>query len=112
MGAVWKAHGVTMLYEANARAVHDDEHNAYGVDHQRYLIYANLFDAVFARRSLSWALCYELLGFAAGAKLYFRRPATAIAFLAEWVRGHGAFMRDFAFLRSLARRRLHTSVEQ
>ena len=111
MGAVWKAHAVSMMHEPGARAVHDDQHNSYGVEHQRYHIYANLFDAVFTRRSFSWTLCYELLGFAAGAKLYFRRPATAAAFVAEWLRGNSAFVRDLVFLRSLAVRKLSPPAE-
>ena len=61
------------------RARHHDAH-----------IYTNLFDAVLVRRSLFWALSFEFLGFAAGAKLHCRRLRSGWEYCAAWLRGNVA----------------------
>jgi hypothetical protein len=106
MGAVWRAKGVEMAFSPDARAVHDDEHNRYGVKTQAAHIYVNLFDALIANRQLGRAACYELLGFAAGAKAYLREPGSAAAYLAAWYRGHRALIRDWRHLNELRKREL------
>lgn len=100
MGALWRSYGVSLLHEPTARAVHDDQKNDYGtLDHDSH-IYANLFDALIANRNLPRAAMYEVLGFAAGAKRFFRRPGTAVAFLSAWFRGHSYLVRDWHYLSS------------
>ena len=114
MGALWRAKGVQMLFAPDARAVHDQRHNAYGVPvsasaappppgHSEDHIYVNLFDALIANRSLVRACEYEVLGFLAGAKTYFRRPRFAWLYVVGWLRGHKQLVRDWATLTSAAR---------
>ena len=111
MGALWRAKGVQMLFAPDARAAHDDRHYSYGVRvttsatappprHSRDHIYVNLFDTLIANRSLLRACEYEVLGFLAGAKTYFRRPGSAWEYLVGWLRGHKQFLRDRPVLRS------------
>jgi hypothetical protein len=52
------------------------------------------------------AFAYEFLGFAAGAKYWFRRPKTAWAYVAAWYRGHRALVRDWQYLKALVRQPL------
>ena len=101
IGASWRSMGVEFVFAPDSRAVHDDEHNLYGVEHQADHIYANLFDALIANRHLGRAACYEFLGFAAGAKRYFRKRGSAAAYLAAWYRGHRALIRDWRYLKEL-----------
>jgi len=101
MGALWRSKGVEMIYASDARARHDPEHMPYGVDHQEFHIYANLFDALLANRCVTRALGYEMLGFAAGAKLYLRSGDTAVPYLCAWWRGHRRLMRDWKYLKDL-----------
>jgi glycosyltransferase involved in cell wall biosynthesis len=98
MGALWRSKGIQLLYEPRARAFHDQEHNTYDVTEQESHIYANLFDAFIANPNMVRLLSYEILGFAAGAKLYFRKPHSALAYIRAWVRGHKALWRDWEFL--------------
>ena len=102
IGALWRACGVRLCWEPDARAHHHDEHNSYGVEHMRSHIYANLFDAVLARRSLWWALSFSVIGLAAGAK-HFRRPSVVPALLAAWFRGILHFAADVRRLRAMVR---------
>jgi hypothetical protein len=108
MGAVWRAKGVEMLFEREARALHPELPLAFDGDRigdraldQHSHIYALLFDAVFANPSAKRALAYETLGFLASAKLYFRRPSWAVRFLRNWVGGHRALLSDRRYLHSL-----------
>jgi glycosyltransferase involved in cell wall biosynthesis len=100
MSALWHHHGVQLLHEPRARAVHDGVPHA-GVDEQESHIYVNLFDALITRRAPLRASAVELLGFAAGAKLYCRRPRSAARYLCAWGRGHRALIRDWRELRAL-----------
>lgn len=106
MGALWRCKGVSLLFEPRARAFHDEQHNADGVKDQESHIYANLFDALLANPNVPRALAYEFLGFAAGAKIYFRHPKTAWEYVAAWYRGHRALVRDWGYLKALVRRPL------
>jgi glycosyltransferase involved in cell wall biosynthesis len=103
MGALWRAKAVQMLYAPDARAVHDHRHITYGVHDSRDLVYANLFDALIANKSLLRACEYEVLGFLAGAKTYFRRPRSAWQYVVAWLRGHTLLVRDWSMLTRAAR---------
>lgn len=98
MGALWRSYGVSLLHEPTAKAVHDDQKNNYGTSEHDSHIYANLFDTLIANPDLPRALMYEFLGFAAGAKRFFRHPNTASAFLSAWFRGHRYLIRDWKYL--------------
>ncbi len=100
MSALWRRHGVQLLHEPAARAVHEGIPQA-DADDQESRIYANLFDALIASPAPLRAAAYELLGFAAGAKLYYRRPAEIVRFLRAWARGHRSLIRDWRELRAL-----------
>jgi glycosyltransferase involved in cell wall biosynthesis len=111
MGAVWRAKGVTMLFEPEARALHPELPLAFHPDRigERALdqdshIYALLFDSLIANPDPRRALAYETLGFMASAKLYFRRPSWAIRFLRKWAGGHRALLADRRYLRALLAR--------
>lgn len=106
IGALWRSHGVNLCFAPKARATHDDEHQHYGLESQAHHIYVTLFIAVWASPDLVRALCFEFLGFAAGAKLYFRTPRSALRYVYEWGRGNILFVRDSRFLRSMVRREL------
>ncbi len=106
MGALWRSKSVNLLFEPRARAFHDEQHKSYGVDFQEWHIYENLFDALLANPNLPRALAYECLGFAAGAKTYFRHPKTTQAYVAAWYRGHRALVRDWDYLKALVSRPL------
>lgn len=112
MGALWRSHGVQLLFAPDARAAHpeiplsmDPARLGETVDHQSWHIYALLFDALIANPNFRRALSYELLGFAASAKLYLRRRL-AIPFLRSWARGHARLFADRRYLKSLVRKEL------
>jgi len=100
MGAVWRSNGVSLEFEPEAKAFHDHQHTYYGVEHQESHIYSNLFDALIANRSLTRALSYEFLGFAAGARLYSKNAGLFISFVQHWCKGHYKLIRDWKFLRT------------
>jgi glycosyltransferase involved in cell wall biosynthesis len=104
IGALWRSKQVRLLWEPAAQARHDDEHNTglQATSHQASHIYANMFDAVFVRRSLGWALSFELLGFVAGAKQHMRTPQSAARYCRAWLSGNARFVRDLRWLRQLA----------
>jgi glycosyltransferase involved in cell wall biosynthesis len=111
MGALWRAKGVTILFEPEARALHPEVPLAFDGDRigesalgQRSHIYALLFDALYANPSPKRALSYETLGFLASAKLYLRRPSWAIRFVRSWLSGHRALLADRRYLRALLER--------
>jgi glycosyltransferase involved in cell wall biosynthesis len=106
MGALWRSHGVHLGYSPHARATHDPEHVVYDVSHQASHIYVNLFDAVLANRDLKRALAYEIFGFVAGARVHCRTPRNAKRYVAAWLAGHGALVRDRRYLRQLLAREL------
>jgi glycosyltransferase involved in cell wall biosynthesis len=103
IGSVWRRVGVKMHFLESAKAIHDVHLNSYDVAHQRSHIYANLFDAIFVRKSLYWLLCFEFLGFAAGAKKYFHRGGEALAYVKAWYLGHKDFIRDVKYLEQLGK---------
>lgn len=112
-GALWRCHGVQMLFAPEARALHpelpaafDPERVGEGARGQRWHIYVLLFDALFANRDLRRALSYETLGFLASAKLYLRRPSWAIEFLRSWAIGHFRLFADRRYLRALVRKEI------
>ena len=99
MGAVWRANGVRMLFAPDAKAVHDDEHNRYGLQHQEGHIYSLLLDSLILRPRPLRALAYEVLWFGAGVKVYCRDPRSTVRFLRTWYAGHRALIRDRKWLR-------------
>jgi glycosyltransferase involved in cell wall biosynthesis len=113
MGALWRSHGVRILFAPDARAAHPDvplsfdpNRLAETVEHQSWHIYSLLFDALIANPSLGRAIAYEVLGFMASAKVYLRRPALAIPFLRSWMRGHRRLLVDRRYLKELVRKEL------
>jgi glycosyltransferase involved in cell wall biosynthesis len=117
MGALWRCHGVQILFAEDARALHeelplssDPARLAETVRNQRWHIYSLLFDAMIANPSPRRALSYETLGFAASAKLYMRRPALVIPFLYSWLVGHLHLIGDFRYLHRLVRRELNADA--
>ena len=113
MGALWRSHGVQILFAPDARAAHPDmplsfdpNRLAETVEHQSWHIYTLLFDALIANPSLGRALAYEVLGFLASAKVYLRRPGLAIPFLRSWLRGHRRLLADRRYLQGLVREEL------
>jgi glycosyltransferase involved in cell wall biosynthesis len=113
MGALWRSHGVQILFEPDARAHHDElplssdpERLAQTVRDQRSHVYSLLFDALIANPSARRALSYETLGFLASAKLYMRRPNLALPFLYNWIVGHLRLIADYSYLRRLVRKDL------
>lgn len=111
-GALWRSHGVRMEFAPSSRALHDAEHNHYGVEAQSSHIYVNLFDALIANPNLRRALAYEFIGFAAGAKLYCRSPAGTIRYLSAWFEGNRNLLRDWGYLRDLVRRPLPPALRK
>jgi glycosyltransferase involved in cell wall biosynthesis len=106
MGAIWRNAGFKTYFLPSATAIHDQQLNHYDVAHQRSHIYANLFDAIFTRKSFYWFLCFEFLGFAAGAKTYFRRREEAFRYIKAWYLGHKDFIRDWNYLKVLAKAKM------
>jgi len=109
VGDLWRCKGVNLLCEPQARAFHDEQHKTWAVEDQEWHIYENLSDALLANPNLPRALAYEFLGFAAGAKIYFRHPRTAWAYIAAWYRGHRALARDWNYLKALVHQPLPES---
>lgn len=102
MGALWRSKGVSMIFESWARSFHDEDFQDYRAPEQQGdHVYANLFDALFANPNPIRALSYEFLGFAAGAKLHFRNPKTAWAYVSAWYDGHRRLIRDRRYLKDL-----------
>lgn len=117
MGALWRSHGVQILFAQEARAAHPDiplsadpSRLAETVEHQSWHIYSLLFDALIANPSLRRAIAYELLGFLASAKVYLRRPSLAIPFLRSWLHGHRRLLADRRYLKELVRKELSANA--
>ena len=106
IGAVWRSRHIKILFEPAAEAFHDEQHNRYSVACQADHIYANLFDAILVKRSLKHFLGFQFLGFAAGAKLYFKKPESAFHFVYYWLLGNAWVARDWTYLRSIVRTEL------
>jgi glycosyltransferase involved in cell wall biosynthesis len=111
MGALWRSQGVRILFSEDARALHeelplssDPARLRETVRHQRWHIYSLLFDALIANPDPRRAVAYEVLGFAASAKLYLRRPSLAIPFLSSWFAGHLRLIADRRYLKELLQR--------
>jgi hypothetical protein len=111
MGALWRSQGVRILFSGQARAHHeelplslDPARLGDTVEDQRWHIYSLLFDALIANPDPRRAVAYEVLGFAASAKLYLRRPGLAIPFLRSWLAGHLRLFADRRYLRELLQR--------
>jgi glycosyltransferase involved in cell wall biosynthesis len=118
IGAVWRRHGVQMLFAPDARAYHpelpasfDPARMAEAAHDQRWHIYVLLFDALFASRSLRKLLAYETLGFMASAKLFLRQPRWAPLFLRSWLVGHLRLFADRRYLRELVSKELPADVQ-
>jgi glycosyltransferase involved in cell wall biosynthesis len=110
MGAVWRSHGVRILFAAEARARHEDLPASLdpsrldeAVHNERWHVYVLLFDALIANPSIVNAVSYEVLGFMASGKQYLRRPRWAIGFVYDWIVGHIRLWADRRYLRALAR---------
>ena len=117
MGALWRSHGVRILFAPDARAAHPDvplsfdpDRLAETVEHQSWHVYSLLFDALIANPSIGRALSYEVLGFAASAKVYLRRRALALPFLRSWARGHRRLIADRAYLKGLVGKELQADA--
>ncbi|MBS7539982.1 glycosyltransferase [Ancylobacter lacus] len=106
MGALWRSQKVTLGFAPKARAVHDEEHNTYRIDHQQSHIYVNLFDAVIANPSIGRAFCYEVLGFIWGLKAARREKGGIGKFVTAWRVGHQDLWRDRHALSQLVSTRL------
>ena len=111
MGALWRRKGVQMLFAEDARAAHPDvplsmdpNRLAETAKHQGWHIYSLLFDALIANPDAPRAVAYEVLGFAASAKVYLRRPSLAIPFLSSWFAGHLRLFADRRYLKELVQR--------
>lgn len=99
MGALWRSYQIKLQYEPRAKAIHDHQHTQYDVKHQESHIYANMFDSLIANFNLKRAFCYQILGFAASAKLYARHKRTILPFLIAWNRGNLKFIKDYLKLK-------------
>lgn len=106
MGALWRSHGVSLIYEPDARALHNRAPPEYGVETIDGQIYTNLFDTLIAKRNLARAALYEFLGFAANLKRFAKNRVTLKHFLAAWFRGHAYLRRDWRYLNSLTKKQL------
>lgn len=113
MGAVWRSHGIRMLFAEEARARHEDLPASLdpsrldeAVHNERWHVYVLLFDALIANPSIVNAVSYEVLGFMASGKQYLRRPRWAIGFLYNWIVGHLRLLADLRYLRQLVREAL------
>lgn len=110
IGALWRCHGVELMFAPDARAHHPDLPTSF--DHSRmdaavrdqcWHIYVLLFDALFANPSPRKLLSYETLGFMASTKFFLKRPRWLLPFLKSWCRGHARLFADRRYLRELAR---------
>jgi glycosyltransferase involved in cell wall biosynthesis len=101
MGALWRRHSVRLYHEPSARATHDGPPRVEQVDVVKSHVYVNLFDALIANPNAVQAVAYQLLGFAAGAKLHCRRPRTAARYVQAWLQAYRAVFRDRHHLRAL-----------
>ncbi|MGI8461544.1 MAG: glycosyltransferase [Solirubrobacterales bacterium] len=99
---VWRLAGAELCYAPDARARHDERHNVYPVENEADRYYANLFDALFASRSLKRLVYFEALCLASELKRWGRSPRGAAAVMRAWWRGHRAFAADLPQLRALA----------
>jgi glycosyltransferase involved in cell wall biosynthesis len=113
MGALWRSHGVQLLFAENARALHPDLPMSFDasrmdetVKHQKCHIYSLLFDSMIANPSLRRTLSYEILGFAASARLYLPRPRLLLPFLRGWIEGHLRLIADSRYLWALVHKEL------
>ena len=111
MGALWRGHDIALVYEKQARAVHNRAPPEYGVDYIDGQIYNNLFDTLIANRNPARAVSYEFLGFAANVKRYATSFPEFGDFLAAWYRGHVYLLRDWQYLTSLTKKQLPRYAE-
>lgn len=99
-GSLLRSHGIPLVFEPRARAIHHDEHNTTGPQDIGDHIYANLFEAVVVRRRPALALSYLFIGFAFSVRAFGLRTLTTT--MSSWVRGVGRFVADLPHLRSVA----------
>lgn len=111
MGALWRSHGVQILFAPKARALHpgpptsaDPARIGETARHQTSEMYALLFDAVIANPSLGRAVSYEVLGLLARLKLYGRRPRWTIDLFRSWFSAHRRLLADWRYLKELTRK--------
>lgn len=112
MSALWRRHGIRLLHEESARATHQGIPKRHDADEQANHIYVNLFDAAIANPDPLRAAGYELLGFAAGARVYGRSFAGFQRYLRAWAEGHRALLRDRHELRALCECRLPAATAE
>jgi glycosyltransferase involved in cell wall biosynthesis len=110
IGCLWRGRGVNLCFAPAARSIHDPIHSYYGAGMEDSVIYTNLFDAIFANPDWKRAVSYEILGFAAAAKLHLRTVTGARRFLTSWVRGNRDLFRDRSYLRNVVGRELPESL--
>lgn len=96
---LWRRAGARLVFVPDARARHDDDRKSYPLAQERHRIYANLFDAVFLRRSIGWLLSFEVLGFVTSARAFGTTPRGALGIVREWLRGNARFIADLPRLR-------------
>jgi glycosyltransferase involved in cell wall biosynthesis len=104
MGALWRSRKVKLLFESQARAIHDSEHTSYNARDHHDHIYANLYDAVIANPNLTRALSYEFVGFLCGLRRFLKQPAQARSYISAWVSGNLSFLSDWSMLHALTDR--------
>lgn len=97
-GSLLRSHGVPLLFEPAARAVHHEEHNSTGPSDIGDRIYGNLFEALVVRRQRWRALSYLLIGFVFSAREFGLRCLPTMT--RSWVRGVRSFLRDLPQLRA------------
>lgn len=94
LGAVARKQNVPLLWIPQAVSYHPQELTTYGVAHQRWHVYANVFDALLVRRSAKWLVYFEALGLAAALSKWGRSLPSATRVLMEWVIGNLSLARD------------------
>ena len=106
MSAMWRSAGVSLLGAPDARADHAPHRKVVQkAADQDDFIYVLLTHALIADREPVRALTFELFGFAAGIKAFWRGgPTTLATFAGAWFKGHRNFMRDRRELREMADR--------
>ena len=106
IGTLWHVNILAVLFEPQARAVNEGATTTPNEENGKYNICINLFDTLLANPTVPRALAYELLGFAAGAKTYFRHSETTWLHLCACYREHRALVRDWDYLKALVRQPL------
>jgi len=106
MSAMWRSAGVTLLGAPAAKATHVPHRKVVQkAADQDDFVYALLTHALITDHAGARALGFELFGFAAGLKAFWREGPKALGtFSAAWVAGHRTFLRDRRWLHEMASR--------